>query len=61
MVLGSPSFALDCQPYIKVNVPSYRFADMVIATAGSVTDRSRSLEHVMRCRGRAGRWGADLR
>src|SRR2546421_2814460 len=24
MVLGSPSFALDWQPYIKVNVPSLR-------------------------------------
>jgi hypothetical protein len=41
------SFALDWQPCIKLNVPSYRFADVAIATAGSVRERSRSLEHVI--------------
>jgi hypothetical protein len=51
-----PSFfflTLDWQPCIKVNVPSYRFADMVmvVATAGSVSERhvvwstSRSRRH----------------
>jgi putative transcriptional regulator len=48
--MGSLSFALDWQPYIKVNVPSYRFADVVIATAGSVSGRSWSLDMKNRIR-----------
>jgi hypothetical protein len=43
---GPLSFALDWQPRTKVNVPSCRFADGVVATAGSVSERSRSLEQV---------------